>query len=81
MITGAQIRAGRALLDWHRQTLADASGVSHSAIADFERGRTESILTSSAAKIIAAFDRAGVELFDADKNHGAGVRFKRPEIE
>ena len=76
MISAAQIRAGRALLEWTRQQLADASDTSHSTIADYEKGRNQSMLTETARKIIAAFAKAGVEFTGADKHHGAGVRWK-----
>lgn len=79
MISAAQVRAGRAMLEWTRQQLADASKVSHSTIADYERGRNESMLTETAKKLINAFADAGVEFTDADKHHGAGVRWKAPE--
>lgn len=35
--TGAQIRAARALLGWHRRDLADASGLHPNAVAYWER--------------------------------------------
>jgi transcriptional regulator with XRE-family HTH domain len=76
VISAAQIRAARGLLDWTRQQLSDASGVPHSTIADYERGRTSSMLTENAGKLVAAFAKAGVEFTDADKHHGAGVRWK-----
>jgi len=76
MITAAQIRAARAMLEWTREQLAKASGVSHSAIADFEKGRNASMLTETARKLIDAFSDAGVEFTDATKQHGAGVRWK-----
>jgi len=76
MISAAQIRAARALLEWTRKELSDASGVSESTIADFEKGRNKSMLTENAGKLVAAFAKAGVEFTDADKTHGAGVRWK-----
>ena len=80
VITAAQIRAARALLDWTRLQLSRASGVPHSTIADYETGRTSSMLTENAGKLVAAFSRAGVEFTDADKHHGAGVRWKATEM-
>ena len=76
MITAAQIRAARGLLDWKRHQLSKASGVPHSTIADFEKERTSSMLTENAGKLIEAFAKEGVEFTDADKHHGAGVRWK-----
>lgn len=79
MISAAQVRAGRAMLEWTRAELAGASKVSESTIADYEKGRNASMLTETAKKLIAAFANAGVEFTDADKGHGAGVRWKKPE--
>jgi transcriptional regulator with XRE-family HTH domain len=79
MITAAQIRAARALLGWKRQELAEASGVPHSTIADYERGRTSSMLTENMGKMVAAFAKAGVEFTDAGKHYGAGLRWKASE--
>jgi len=39
MITPAQCRAARALLDWSQQDLAKAAHLSLSTIRDFEKGR------------------------------------------
>jgi transcriptional regulator with XRE-family HTH domain len=78
MITAAQIRAARALLDWSRQRLAEASGVGQSTIADYETGRTTSMLSENMRKIAAAFTDQDVEFTEADKEHGAGVRWRKP---
>jgi transcriptional regulator with XRE-family HTH domain len=71
MITGSQIRAARALLDWQRKDLCAAADIKHSTLADFEKGRTGSMLSTTMGRIIAAFDKAGV-VFIGTK----GVSFK-----
>ena len=76
MISAAQIRAARALLGWTRHKLSSESGVPHSTISDYEAGRTTSMLTENAGKLVAAFDKAGVEFTNAGKHYGAGLRFK-----
>ena len=76
MISAAQIRAARGLLDWSRKRLSAESGVPHSTIADFETERTSSMLTETAGKLIEAFAAHGVVFIDGDKIGGAGVRFK-----
>lgn len=81
MITAAQIRAGRGLLDWSRKQLSDASGVPHSTIADYESGRTSSMLSENLRKIVEAFAKHGVAFVDADKTAGPGVRLKKPEVD
>lgn len=79
MLTGAQIRAGRALVDWTGARLSEASGVSLQTIRRMEgevgTGR------SSQANIQAvrrALEDAGVVFLDADetKGVGPGVRIK-----
>jgi len=77
MISGAQIRSARALVGWTRRQLAQASSIGESTIADYEMGRTTSMLTENARKIIEAFANAGVEFTDADAQHGAGLRWKK----
>jgi transcriptional regulator with XRE-family HTH domain len=76
MITAAQIRAGRALVDWSGAKLAEASGVSLQTIRRMESsigpGR------SSIANIEAvrrALEGAGVIFLDANEG-GPGVALK-----
>jgi transcriptional regulator with XRE-family HTH domain len=77
MLTPPQVRAARALLGWSRTQLAKESGVPYGTLTDYENGRTR-MFADSMAKIIRAFDNAGVELFyDGQNGKGAGVRFKK----
>lgn len=76
MITSAQCRAARALVDWSREMLAEKSKVSHRSIVDFERGaRDPRLLTKEA--LVRALESAGVE-FIAENGGGAGVRLAKP---
>ena len=77
MITRAQIRAARALIDWTQTDLAQASGVSQVAIKNLERGATNPRV-STISNIQAAFDQAGVIFLDAGdiRIGGVGVRIK-----
>ena len=77
MITRAQIRAARALIDWTQTDLAQASGVSQVAIKNFERGVTDPRV-STITNIEAAFDQAGVIFLGAGEtlDGGIGVRLK-----
>lgn len=81
MISSAQLRAARGMLNWSRADLAKASGVAPSTLADFECGRTRSMLSEAMGKIIAAFDKKGVIFVIQDAVAGAGVRFKKPASE
>lgn len=72
MLTSAQCRAGRALLDWSREQLADASMVGLRTIVDFERGaRGPRRVTLDALR--KALEKAGVEFLD---ENGGGVKLK-----
>lgn len=74
-VTGAQIRAARALLDWSRNRAAAESGV---ALVTLRRLETEGRipLDRTLRAILEAFDKAGVALVDDDR--GIGAVLKRP---
>ncbi|WP_245467632.1 MULTISPECIES: helix-turn-helix transcriptional regulator [unclassified Mesorhizobium] len=75
MLTSAQCRAARALVDWSREMLSERSKVSHRSIVDFERGAREPrVLTKEA--LARALEAAGVE-FIPENGGGAGVRLKK----
>lgn len=75
MLTSAQCRAGRALLDWSREQLAEASLVGLRTIVDFERGAREPRKVTLDA-IRRTFEAAGVE-FIAENGGGPGVRLRK----
>ncbi len=60
MITVAQCRAARGLLDWTQQDLADASGLSKTAINNFEKSHSD-IKAESLRAIRMAFESADIE--------------------
>ena len=81
MITPQQLRAARALLGMDQRALAKASRLSLPTIQRMEasdgviRGNVESLM-----KLIAALERAGVELIgdgSVSEKGGRGVRLKR----
>ncbi len=78
MITSAQIKAARALLDMDRKTLAELAGVSLPTIQRMESadgvvgGSVDTLM-----KIVAALESAGVELIAEgapSQGQGRGVR-------
>jgi transcriptional regulator with XRE-family HTH domain len=80
MITASQMRAARALLGMDQRGLAEQTGLSLPTIQrmeaseDFIRGNVDSLM-----KLIAGFERAGVELIAegaASTGGGRGVRLK-----
>ncbi len=76
MITSAQIRAARAMLDWSREQLSDNSSVGLSALMRLESAEgvpSGNIKTFEAVQ--KAFEKAGIE-FLGSPEEGAGVRWK-----
>ncbi|TJW57452.1 MAG: helix-turn-helix transcriptional regulator [Mesorhizobium sp.] len=78
MLTSAQCRAARALIEWSRDQLADASKVAVRTIVDFERNAREPREVTKDA-LCRALDAAGV-VFLADGElveGGPGVRLRK----
>lgn len=82
MITAAQLRSSRALLNIDQRTLAERSGLSLPTIQRMEasggviRGNVDSLM-----KLVAALDALGIELISdnvVSQGGGRGVRLKRP---
>ena len=65
MISPAQCRAARALLQWSQQQLADRSGLGFSTIRDFEKGRHVPYATNLAT-IEQTLTKAGVRFLDGN---------------
>jgi predicted transcriptional regulator len=83
MITAAQMRAARALLDIDQKKLAELAGVSWPTIQRMEAsdGNVRGVV-DSLTKVVEALTRAGIELIgdEAVSNGGGrGVRFTRPK--
>jgi len=82
VLTGAQLRAARALLGIDQKTLADQAGVSLPTVQRMESspGTVRGVI-DTLTKIIEALDRAGVELIGEgvqSSGRGRGVRLKKP---
>lgn len=76
MITSAQIRAARGMVDWSRKKLAEQSGVSFASmmrLESFEGVPSSNFKTLEAIK--SAFEKAGIE-FIGTPDSGAGVRWR-----
>jgi DNA-binding XRE family transcriptional regulator len=76
MISGAQIRAARALLRWSARELADRCGLSQQTIQVAERsnGMPENMLAGTLMKIKTALEKGGVEF---DGNGGLKLRKRK----
>ena len=75
VLTPAQLRAARALLDWSREDLAEESGSRSETVKNFElRGSDPKLGTVQ--KWRRALEAAGVRFIDADDVDGPGVRLR-----
>jgi len=76
VITSAQIRAARGILNWSRKDLAEHSGVSFASmmrLESFEGVPASNFKTLESVK--QAFEKAGIE-FIGTPEEGAGVRWQ-----
>jgi transcriptional regulator with XRE-family HTH domain len=80
-IIAAQVRAGRALLGWSQEQLADEAGVGLSSVRDFESLR-RAANTEAVGAIRRALENGGVVFVSGGKDEGPGVRLVagRPNI-
>lgn len=78
MISGAQIRAARAILRWTASETADRTGMTRETIQRLEKfddippSRTQSLI-----ELKRVFEGAGIIFVEEDENGGPGVRLKR----
>jgi transcriptional regulator with XRE-family HTH domain len=79
MINSAQCRAGRGLLAWSQQQLADAAGLAVVTVHQLEAGTSEP-RRATLEVIRRAFERAGIEFID-ENGGGPGVRLKKAKRE
>ena len=76
LITGSQIRAARALLDWTGADLASRVGLSRNTIAKLEQTNLiPSMRLQTLIDLKCVFEDAGIEFIGTPDN-GPGVRFR-----
>jgi predicted transcriptional regulator len=75
MVTPAQCRAARGLLDWSQQDLATQAGVGIVTVRQVEAGATEP-RRATLVVLKQAFEKAGVEFID-ENGGGAGLRLRK----
>jgi predicted transcriptional regulator len=78
MITARQLRAGRALLGWSQQELADRALLSRNAVAQIERGEVDP-RTSTLVAARRALEKGCVVFIAASGRQGEGVRAATPQ--
>lgn len=82
MITGAQIRAARALLGWTTQRLADESGVHYATLSRAEQTDTvPSVRAPTLATVQTTLEKAGIIFVPSGSytgTGGQGVRLDTP---
>ncbi len=76
MISSAQIRAARGLLNWSQPALAEAAGVSLPTIKRMEGKGPDRSSNLAIRAVIRAFEDAGIE-FVSENGGGEGVRFRQ----
>lgn len=72
-VASAQLRAGRALLDWSQHDLAEAAGLSRPSI---DRAERTEVGVDTLAAICRALEKAGV-IFVDENGEGPGVRLRK----
>lgn len=77
VITARQIRAGRALLGWTQEQLAERASVGRATLARIEAELIDP-KASTLANIRAALTAAGVRLYDDSDGTGEGARMMKP---
>lgn len=74
MITGRQIRAARALLEWHAEDLAKEAGLTRVTVSNIEANAVQP-QEKTLASIVRAFDQHGIEFLEDE-----GVRVRKNQV-
>ena len=77
ILTPAQCRAARGLLDWTQDDLARAAQIAVNTLRNFEAQKS-TLMTNNLMAVVAALEHAGVELIAANGG-GGGVRLRDRE--
>ena len=78
MITGRQIRAARALLNWKQEMLAEKALVALTALKRLESERGLLVHESTRDQARRALEAAGVMFIDSDRGHGVMLLSEAP---
>ncbi len=79
MLQAAQIRAARALLNWHQEDLARRANIGLATIQRLEKTPAGPVMAhvATVVKIAECLKEAGIVFFDVDSNGGIGVRLRK----
>ncbi len=78
MITGRQIRAARALLNWKQEMLAERALVALTALKRLESERGLLVHESTRDQVRRALEAAGVLFIDSDRGRGVMLLNEQP---
>ena len=79
MIYASQIRAARGILDISQTELSKRAGISVATVKRIEASTDNLRMTvQTLLRIQAALEAAGVVFIEGDKQHGPGVRLRKP---
>jgi hypothetical protein len=70
MITGRQVRAARALLNWKQETLAEKALVALTALKRLESERNLSVHEGTRDQVRRALEAAGILFVESDRGRG-----------
>lgn len=76
VVTPAQCRAARGLLDWSQDALSKECGMSRKTLTEFESGKNPRTLPRTIDEVRRVLEAAGIE-FIPENGGGAGVRLRR----
>lgn len=77
MVTSAQLRAARSLLDWSVRDLAEKAGVHRNTVSRAETKETEH--GHAVVAMVRTLEAAGV-IFVEENGEGPGVRLRKPRV-
>jgi predicted transcriptional regulator len=79
MLEASQIRAARALLDWHQSELAKRAKIGLATLQRLERAPVGPVMAhvSTVVRVVECLEKAGIMFIERDPNGGLGVRLKR----
>ena len=80
MVTGAQLRAARAMLGWSQKQLAEKSGVGFNTVQRAEQSQGTVLGTvTTVMKLLSALENGGILFLEQEGEVGPGIRLRAPQ--